>query len=409
MVHAHVGNFTTNLAEGWWMHIRSKFDGGKQINRSQGSAWKGRCAGATLRQNLGPDWGPNAWEKITGEKANPVYRAVSKERCILVERDRKRKATDQAKMSRLNSTCQKTTDNSVQARRDYARHDGGISVLDVASDVPQNILEDLMKKYYETNVQVSSSKAKELESATITQGEGDDTVSNIWKAERRKRITSSIIGQIAKRRSKTKVEKLVKYKLYSTFRGNTATRWGHEHEKHARQKYLDQLRTTSPSATCKDSGLVIHRKHHWLAASPDGLVNDPSATPTTGLVEIKNPFKFKDSTIIEAAEASDFFLKIDKNKTVHLKKTHNYYYQVQGAMFCTETLWCDFVVCTTKDIVVQRIPYDKQFWETAITKLRTFYFTALLPQLAAPLNGNVREPEQWLTDPKNWERFYSNL
>ena len=27
-----VGNFTTNLCESW-MHIRSKFDGGKQINQ----------------------------------------------------------------------------------------------------------------------------------------------------------------------------------------------------------------------------------------------------------------------------------------------------------------------------------------------------------------------------------------
>ena len=289
------------------MHIRSKFDGGKQINRSQGSAWKGRCAGATLRQNFGPAWGPESWEKITGEKANPVHRAISKERHILVERDRKRKATDQAKKSRFDSKRQKTTDNSVQARRDYARHDDGIIVSDIASDVPQNILEDLMKKYYEAHVQVSSSKAKGLESATKTQGEGDDTASNIWKAERHKRITSSIVGQIAKRKSKTKVEKLVKLKLYSTFKGKTATRWGHEQEKHARQQYLDKLQENSPLTTCVDSGLVIHNKHHWLAASPDGVVNDPCATPTTGLVEIKNPFKFKDTTITEAVESSSFF------------------------------------------------------------------------------------------------------
>lgn len=35
-----MGNFTTNLAESW-MHIRSKFDGGKVINRSQSGSWHG--------------------------------------------------------------------------------------------------------------------------------------------------------------------------------------------------------------------------------------------------------------------------------------------------------------------------------------------------------------------------------
>ena len=42
-------------------------------------------------------------------------------------------------------------------------------------------------------------------------------------------------------------------------------------------------------------------------------------------------------------------------------------------------------------------------------KIRIFYFTSILPEFAAPLNGNVREPEQWLSDPKGWEQFYSNL
>ena len=32
-------NATTNLAESW-MHIRSKFDGGKVINRSQSGSWE---------------------------------------------------------------------------------------------------------------------------------------------------------------------------------------------------------------------------------------------------------------------------------------------------------------------------------------------------------------------------------
>ena len=119
----HVGNFTTNLAE-CWMHIRTKFDGGKQINRCQGSAWNARCAGATLRQNFGPNWGPKSWESIMTADANQVYISISEERCKLAEVDRKRKATDNAKQSRWESKRQ-NVDNSTKARRDYARDDGG--------------------------------------------------------------------------------------------------------------------------------------------------------------------------------------------------------------------------------------------------------------------------------------------
>ena len=94
---------------------------------------------------------------------------VSQERSKLANTDRKRKATDKAKQSRWESKHQKTDDDTVKARRDYDRHDGGTTVLDIVSDVPQNMLEDLMIKYYQTNVQVTTSKAKELESTTTTQ------------------------------------------------------------------------------------------------------------------------------------------------------------------------------------------------------------------------------------------------
>ena len=46
------------------MNVRSKFDGGKQINWSQRGAWQERCAGAGFRLSTGPDWGPIAWEKL---------------------------------------------------------------------------------------------------------------------------------------------------------------------------------------------------------------------------------------------------------------------------------------------------------------------------------------------------------
>jgi len=51
------GNFATNLAESW-MHIHSKLDGGKKINRIQSGFWQGRLAGAGFRCNMGPSCGP---------------------------------------------------------------------------------------------------------------------------------------------------------------------------------------------------------------------------------------------------------------------------------------------------------------------------------------------------------------
>ena len=61
-------DFTTNIAEAW-MSIRSKFDGGKRVNRTGGRSWHGRCYGAGLRNTSGPTWAPKTWEQCTGTPA----------------------------------------------------------------------------------------------------------------------------------------------------------------------------------------------------------------------------------------------------------------------------------------------------------------------------------------------------
>ena len=61
-------DFTTNIAEAW-MSIRSKFDGGKRVNRTGSQSWHGRCYGAGLRNTSGPTWAPQTWEQCTGTPA----------------------------------------------------------------------------------------------------------------------------------------------------------------------------------------------------------------------------------------------------------------------------------------------------------------------------------------------------
>ncbi len=70
-----IDNVTTNLAESW-MHVRTKFDGGKVINRSQSGSWEHRCMGAGLQHNIGKEWGPATWKQMTNSSPTKVFKGV---------------------------------------------------------------------------------------------------------------------------------------------------------------------------------------------------------------------------------------------------------------------------------------------------------------------------------------------
>jgi len=86
------------------------------------------------------------------------------------------------------------------------------------------------------HVQVTEASAKQIYIKTMGQSNGECEVE--WLEERRKRITSSNVGQIAKRKSTTKVTPKVKQLLYSKFRGNRATDWGLLQEDVSKAEYL---------------------------------------------------------------------------------------------------------------------------------------------------------------------------
>ena len=89
-------------------------------------------------------------------------------------------------------------------------------------------------------------------------------------------------------------------------------------------------------------------------------------------------------------------LKIE-NGRVQLKCTHSYYCQVQVAMLCTNTQWCDFLLQTTIDFHCERVEYNGTFCLEMIPTLRRFYITTILPELS--LKGkSIREPKNWIDD-----------
>ncbi len=214
------------------MHIRAKFDGGKVINRSQSGSWEHRCMGAGLRQNLGRKWGPQTWEQMTGSMPNKVFSDAAECSAKTVSNDRKRKGTNEAKEQRRKSKYTKI-DNSIAARKAYTRHDEGVSPDEVTEDISPQRLEELKTSFYQTKVVVTCEEAQTIEKKTRQQAENDE-----WKYERRKRITASRVGGIAKMKETTKKSNKVKDLLYSTFRGNEATRYGSEKEEQTTHQYI---------------------------------------------------------------------------------------------------------------------------------------------------------------------------
>ena len=102
------------------MHIWTKFDGGKQVNRSQAGSWQGRCAGAGLRWNEGAAWGPLSWEKATGGQPTATFEKVADTAKKLTDKDRKRKSEHAAKLQRKKARYS-SNDNSLNARLAYSR------------------------------------------------------------------------------------------------------------------------------------------------------------------------------------------------------------------------------------------------------------------------------------------------
>ncbi len=71
--------------------------------------------------------------------------------------------------------------------------------------------------------------------------------------------------------------------------------------------------------------------------------------------------------------SSTFCREIDiKDHKYKLEKKHDYYYQMQCHLYCTDGDWRDFVLRTDKEIHIQQIQRDKRWWDIQLEKLKKF-------------------------------------
>lgn len=114
-------------------------------------------------------------------------------------------------------------------------------------------------------------------------------------------------------------------------------RYGIANESIARKDFEDKF-----NISIKSAGLFIHKTLNYLAASPDGLIGND------GIIEIKCPYSIKDYTPEQAVNNKKIKCMTISNGNLLLKKTDNYYYQVQGQLNITERSFCYFVAWSPK-------------------------------------------------------------
>ena len=215
-----LGNFTTNLAESW-MFIRCKFDGGKVFNRCNRGSWHSRCYGGALRKNFGPAWSPVIWHKVTGVKPGSTFTSHYRQRALNLLRSQKSKKKPEVKAR----AYKRKQVSSRQSASKKAKKEYGEEALDVVPDITSEELEKSCKNFLSQNIYISESQIEVIERDTRGQ-----SFSTTWIDERKKRITSSVFGDIVSRGAKSNVTPLVRRLLYSTFSGNRYTRRGLQQE-----------------------------------------------------------------------------------------------------------------------------------------------------------------------------------
>lgn len=384
-----IGNTTTNIAESW-MHIRCKFDGGKIHNLCNRGSWHARCYGGALRMNYGPQWSPNVWKESTATHAGSFFTKVFQRQEVKLAQSKKHQMKPQTKknrfMKKLRNLKQSTT---TKAKRAY-----GEDATEVTEDISASDLEAKKQEFLNKHVCVSSTQIAKIQSSTSKQSS-----SGLWHSERRIRLTASNFGKVYRRRPSIPVKNLVKSLLYSNFKGNRHTRNGLLQERSTIEEYKLRKAEENENVIVKDSGLVIDHNNNFLAASPDGFVY--TSDGKKGLIEIKNLVHNKPLNLFEAADKIRSFCLQYRNGKLSLKENHDYYYQCQGLMNICGTEWIDFVVCTLNPyhLFIERIYRNEDLWNIMLPKLKDFYHTSLLPELASPREGKspgIREPGVWV-------------
>ena len=99
-----------------------------------------------------------------------------------------------------------------------------------------------------------------------------------------------------------------------------------------------------------------------------------------GTVEVKCPYCVRDKEIPECLEKVS--CKENVARKIQLRKSHQYYYQIQTQAFVCNVNYCDSVIWTEEGLHHDRMEPDHALWDEICERATGFFKRAVLPELA---------------------------
>ena len=218
--------------------------------------------------------------------------------------------------------------------------------------------------FYDTFITLRPDQVVELERNTRKQSREP-----LWHDARKLRITASTASKVPQRET-TDPDKFLAEHLYPRFQGSRATRYGKESEGLVKEHIKER------GCRVIDKGLVVCAGDPWLAASPDGIIDNK-------LLEIKCPITLSACTSInDAFTAKNQDIRVEDGQYImNPKGPKGYYSQVQLGMHCLGLQTASLVIWTPLQHLELDVPYDNDFAITYMQRLRSFYFKHMLPKV----------------------------
>lgn len=341
-------NYDTNLLESAYAIVAEKI-GGKRINFALRNEYHVRIMAAALQFNTRKVI--TTYYEKAGKETPKIAKNVEEESLKYHE-------------SRKSKPVQR---RNRRKRRTYGDKDYGPNCQQV----------DMDSKTYATQLAKVEEKEKEtmqncdnIEKETRRQEKCSK-----WHRLRKVFITGTHCHKICRKREHTSCHTIVKDIRRPMDKKSAAISWGNRNEPIARKKLVEVL-----NCSIEDNGLFVHRSIPGLAATPDGCLSQRNE-----IIEIKCPFSaVSDQTLTQAylRRVNPITRLFTDESCTAIRKSHEYYYQVQMQLNVSEKSTCHFMVWIPTDFRVILIKKDVEFWNAEMKpKLVLFYETCLKPEI----------------------------